>query len=114
MGFFYTERRQQHGEDDLTLLADLTPAMLGTALHPQLKTICAETCGLLLVVVPLLNKHAAQVGADSGRIAAVGACLIRYMNIIKGAGANVLNSTIQEPRACIRKRSIYLRPTVTK
>ena len=82
----YGERRQEHPAQVLTRLNDLTPKMLGTKTAPKCKAKGAETWGLLLFLIAMLQKHAYVVGVAGARLHRAGSSLVRMVEIWDNSG----------------------------
>jgi len=93
---WYEKTASQH--PDLTRLTDLTPKMLGSVEHRQLKTKGAETYGLLLCAADLVNKHRNKLGSHAAEVEEAGRCLIRFVAICKQQRWLLKTDALQEPR----------------
>eukprot|EP00969_Alexandrium_andersonii_P077368 3411725-Alexandrium_andersonii.AAC.1 len=83
---FYKEYKGQNEDSNLTQVADLTPAMLGTPEHPLLKTKAAETHGIVLFLDSQLAKHRDVLGPEGQVLRDAGRCLIRFVEIMEEEG----------------------------
>ena len=74
--FWYAEYHAGHAHDPLTRLHDVSRKIFGKPAEQKCKTKGAETWGLCLFLVDMLQKHAAAVGARGRRLRLAGLCLI--------------------------------------
>ena len=94
---WYGEHRQEHPAQVLTRLNDLTPNMLGPKTAPKCKTKAAETWGLFLFLIAMLQKHAYVVGAAGARLHRAGSSLVRMVEIWDHLGRVLSLDDRQEP-----------------
>jgi hypothetical protein len=71
---WYSGCGRTHPHRQLTQLADVTPATLGTASEKQLSTKGAETYGLVLFMIDRLHKYKLDTGDDGARLWLAGKC----------------------------------------
>ena len=92
---WYRDRARSHPEENLTRLSDLTLKMLGTKAAPKLRTKAAETWGLLLFLVEMLQKYGANVGHDAQRLHEAGVALVDHMDICSGSPTQLPPAMVQ-------------------
>jgi hypothetical protein len=70
----------------LTEVSDLTVKMLGSSSHQKLKTKGAETWGVVLFLVDMLERHAGMVGETGARYLQAGMALRRMVQCWRACG----------------------------
>ena len=80
---FYKKHHEEHREDAITRVADLTVKMLGSANEKKLKTKGAETWGVALFLIYELPKRMSMLGGDGERLLQAGKQLEKIVRIWK-------------------------------
>eukprot|EP00969_Alexandrium_andersonii_P135100 5976719-Alexandrium_andersonii.AAC.1 len=93
---FYKDHQKENPSANLTQVADLTAAMLGTSEHKLLKTKAAETFGILVFLQSQLRKRAEQLGPKGAVRHEAGQCLVRFVELIKESGPIMSSKALQD------------------
>jgi hypothetical protein len=100
---WYDEWAKEHPDEPLTRINNITYKMIGDQWNPRLKLKAMETYGFLVFLLAMVRKYTAQVGPTSAALLESGNCLVRYVQILKGAGANLTPREKQDTRSCSRE-----------
>ena len=94
---FYKRWKRDHGHEDvLTALQTLTRKMIGSRATNSLKTKAAETWGLTLFLIQMVEKYRGPIGGAAAPVLEAGRCLERYIRILKSQGTNMTPDAVQE------------------
>jgi hypothetical protein len=94
---WYTARAQQHPQEQLSKLADLTFNMVGTPADPKLKLKAAEAYGFTLFLCDILCKVLNRVPSNGRGLLEAGQCLERIVHIMTSQGVRLSTASRQDP-----------------
>ena len=83
---WYGERAKEYPEEKLSHITEVKKSMLGAEETGPLKAKAAETYGLVLFCLDLLQKHLAKI-ANSGLLLSCGRELVTVLNVMKRANS---------------------------
>ena len=92
---WYDQRKRLNPHEDLQAMKELTAKMLGTRMHPKLRSKAAETKGLLFFSVDMLAKFCHRLPFGDALLGA-GKALEKYVVTCASHGRNLAPSTIQD------------------
>ena len=93
---FYEEFQKANASQQLSRVSNLTWKMLGSSERPKLKTRAAETYGLLLFAVHLLDKFKSHFPQDAKPLSEAGVLLLRYVTVVRSSPIRLPLATRQE------------------
>lgn len=93
---WYKARRRSHPDEVLTQVSDVTMKMVGSPTDRKLKTKGAETYGILLYVLDLMQRKMPQLGGVFPMLLEAGRCMERVIVILGQHGVHVPMNAVQE------------------
>jgi hypothetical protein len=106
---WYTARAQQHHQEQLSKLADLTINMVGTPADPKLKLKAAEAYGFTLFLCDILCKVLDKVPSNGRGLLEAGQCLARIVHIMTSQGVRLSTASRQDPWGAHVARGVFVR-----
>lgn len=107
---WYKMRHAENPQENLTRISSLKPKMIGSRTAPVLKTKAAETWGLLLFMVHVLDLYGQRLGSDCRRLLTAGRDLETIVRIFKGHGWTIPARRLDDAMAAYRRHLTLMSP----
>jgi hypothetical protein len=105
---WYKTRHAAAPEEGLTRLADLTAKMVGTPAAQLLKTKGAETWGVCLFLVCVLERNTAVI-EDGASLFGAGQAIVQHMEVINSSGCQLSTQALQQLFDTLKRHLLLMR-----